>query len=511
MIPNAFLQIDNFPLTINHKIDRKALPNIEIQKEVKEIIKPKTKTEKLLCKIISMELGIDEIGINEDIFNYQVDSLTIIKIQTKLLSYNCKINTQNFYDNKTIKSIAQSIKISNNENDNSQYKNINKSFIKLTNNIELKENIYGTILLTGVTGFLGIHILYDLLKNTSNDVVCIVRASDDINAKQRLTELFKFYFNDFCLDFNRITILKADIKSANFGLNNKDYECLLHKINLVINTVANVRYYGNYNDFQEINVKTLENIIAFCISGDIMLSHISTLGLSGNYLVRYSGVQNTFTENDFYIGQNFKDNVYIHTKFDAEALIYNNISKGLKASIFRVGNLTSRYSDGHFQKNIENNAFYNILTMILKYNILPKSMLNQNLEFTPVDLCSLAIVKLIFNADINRKVFHLFNNNYISVEKLLECFSRLGYVTQIVTGHNFTETMLLKSNIENNNILKGMVNDIDKDSGLTFKANVMQENNLTNQYLSNLNFKWENVDYYYIEKIIKYLKENNNI
>ena len=33
---------------------------------------------------------------------------------------------------------------------------------------------YNNILLTGVTGFLGIHILENLLKNTTSNIICLV-------------------------------------------------------------------------------------------------------------------------------------------------------------------------------------------------------------------------------------------------------------------------------------------------------------------------------------------------
>ena len=42
---------------------------------------------------------------NDDIFDYNIDSLDIIRIQTKLLEYNIKLNTQDFYKYRTIKLI----------------------------------------------------------------------------------------------------------------------------------------------------------------------------------------------------------------------------------------------------------------------------------------------------------------------------------------------------------------------------------------------------------------------
>ena len=59
-----------------------------------------------------------------------------------------------------------------------------------------------------------------------------------------------------------------------------------------------------------------------------------------------------FSENNLYIGQNYKDNVYVHSKFEAEYLIIEACKNtNLVASIYRIGNLSNIYSDGVFQEN----------------------------------------------------------------------------------------------------------------------------------------------------------------
>ena len=42
------------------------------------------------------------------------------------------------------------------------------------------------ILLTGSTGFLGIHILYELLNNTDSDIYCLIRSKNNQYSKDRL-------------------------------------------------------------------------------------------------------------------------------------------------------------------------------------------------------------------------------------------------------------------------------------------------------------------------------------
>ena len=173
----------------------------------------------------------------------------------------------------------------------------------------------------------------------------------------------------------------------------------------------------------------------------------------------------------------------------------------------RVGNLTGRYEDGHFQKNIEENAFYHILLLILKYRMIPEGMLSQTLEFTPVDLCSQAIIKLLWHTNEAQRVYHVFNPNYISVKELLEILENLGYNINVKKVEEFNAEMMEKVQ-QDTNILKGVVNDLDTKEGLSYHLTIEQKNEKTNEYLSKLGFNWPKIEKEYIAKILNYIKEN---
>lgn len=516
MIPTYFIQLDSIPLTLNHKVDRKALPEPKKTDIVSEnITLPTTNTEKLLYKTIKNILKISKLGTNIDLFTYNIDSLDIIRIQTELLENDIKLNTQDFYKYRTIQALANVI--DNNEKNEEQIldetylKNVNNSFNKHSQCAKFERNTYKNIMLIGATGYLGMHLLYELINTTDAKITCIIRNKKEISATQRMQNSYKFYFNKK-LPLNRVEIIDSDVTKKNFGLLKEKYLELVNQIDLVINTAANVRYYGDYEKFKEINVDLPEHLSEFCLQHNTKFIHISTLGVSGNYLINLEKNFNVFKEDDFFIGQKYTENVYIQTKFEAEMMLYEKAAKGLDVSIIRVGNLTGRFSDGHFQKNIGDNAFYNILRMILKYKILPNTMLDQFLEFTPIDLCAKAICLLIQNINYNKYVFHVFNQNYLSAQNLMNILKELNFDVSILSGNEFKNQILdLSKKYPEENILKGIVNDIDDNVGLTFTSTVQQQNQYTNFYLDKLDFKWPNIDKTYIEKIIDYMKRNNYI
>lgn len=173
MIPTYFIELDSIPLTINHKVDRKALPEPDINaiNSLSTSKEPSTQTEKDLCEIFKGILSIDKIGIEDDIFNYNIDSLDIIKIQTKMLEYNYKLNTQKFYKYRTIKNLAEFLDdkkdLKTINIDENYLTQINNSFYKHPHNMESITPKYNNILLLGSTGYLGIHLLHELLTRFS--------------------------------------------------------------------------------------------------------------------------------------------------------------------------------------------------------------------------------------------------------------------------------------------------------------------------------------------------------
>ena len=78
MVPHYIEELEKFPTTPNGKTDFKNLPDPKI--DVEKFIEPSTKTEKELFKIVSDMLNITEFGINTDLFNIGLTSLTVVQL-----------------------------------------------------------------------------------------------------------------------------------------------------------------------------------------------------------------------------------------------------------------------------------------------------------------------------------------------------------------------------------------------------------------------------------------------
>jgi amino acid adenylation domain-containing protein len=110
MIPAAVIQLDNFPLTPNGKIDLQALPQQSDSRPELEVnyVIPQTETEKMIAAVWQQYLKIDRIGIHDSFFDLGGNSLLIIKVNSQLQEkFNTEIPLIEMFRYSTIDSLAR--------------------------------------------------------------------------------------------------------------------------------------------------------------------------------------------------------------------------------------------------------------------------------------------------------------------------------------------------------------------------------------------------------------------
>ena len=516
-IPSFFVQVEKFKLTSNGKVDMKALRKLKYSTN-NNYEAPHTKYQSELVEIFKTILNLEKVGINDNFFELGGDSLSAIKLQIEAFNKGLELSYKDIFTYPTIKQLSENVSKSSEpvvEKDY-DYSKIDE-LIKhntLQNNLIVKKDKVKNILLTGATGYIGSHVLDNLMKHTKCNVYCLIRAKNNNDPQTRLLDILRFYFGpkyDKYI-FKRIFAVEGDITDKNLGLTDMYYEELGKNISCVINSAAIVKHYGNSDVFNNTNISGTQNIIDFCSKFNCKLMHLSTLSVSGNifetekYQVADLSSKITFSEKNLYIGQDVS-NVYIQTKFIAERLILENIVKnGLNAKIIRLGNITNRYSDGAFQINVSENAFLNRVNSFLQLGCIPDYLLNNYMEFTPVDICADAIVKLTMYQN-PYTIFHLYNNNHITFKELKKIFDNLKINMSIVSADEFNKKLQeFSNNPETKNSISGIINDFDKDKKLSYYSNIKLQNDFTNKFLKGLFFKWPKIGEKYITKYIIYLK-----
>ena len=93
MIPQAFMQLPEMPLTANGKIDKKALPTLTPEGET--ITAPETELQALLLTMAKEVIGTEKIGVDTDLFAVGLSSIGCMNIIEAMIE---ALRTLGFFD-----------------------------------------------------------------------------------------------------------------------------------------------------------------------------------------------------------------------------------------------------------------------------------------------------------------------------------------------------------------------------------------------------------------------------
>lgn len=439
MVPNTLIELENLPLTMNGKLNYNALPKPATY-ATQLYVKPKNKAEELLVAAYAnvLEIEKDIVSITADFFKIGGNSILAIKLVSELRNYfnltvndifklrspekiasQCLLSKNNLHDKlKQIKRFFYELNIDDLEQKILKDK-ISLPYLEQANSInfmpELK--LINNVLLTGVTGHLGCNILYQLLTTTSYKIYLPVRAVSLNQAYDKVYNKYMYYFNTSLKSYsNRLEIFVANLEDEKLGLDEQHYQILLNNIDSIIHSAALVKHYGDYEIFYKANILATINLLELCrFTGLKDFHYISTSGvLMDGYIPghRYCILHEN---SDISILQN-QTNYYIRTKYLGEVEVVRYRNKGIKSSIYRVGNLFAVSFTHRLQQNIEDNAFFNRIKVLLKLGVVAKELTKE--EVSPVDMTALAVAKLFQQQPLVNMTHHVFNPNIVDISQV---------------------------------------------------------------------------------------------
>lgn len=420
-----------------------------------------SKKEQDVAVVWQKILGLKVVDIHEDFFDLGGDSFIAIQFVSKLHEkYQVALN--DLFTYRTIYQLAKNIK---EQSDSPEVKleKLKKSsqspsaisaemqrFIqeetskyeaqyKELEMLELTQvKNYSHIFLTGATGYLGIHLLHDLLKESNSHLHVLVRGKTQAEAEARLADKWKYYFGFTSFDRNRVTLVNGDLIHDRFGLADEEYDSLAQTIDCIIHSAATVKHFGHYSEFEELNVNGTKRMIRFAQEQKPKdINFISTTAVSkGNIQDRKCVV---FTEYDHDIGQEV-GHPYGESKLEAEKLIVEARNQGLNCHIYRVGNIMCHSETGKFQENIEDNGLYTIIQSMVKMSIFPDSSQGE-IDFTYIDYVSRSICLLFNREHLSNETYHLMNMDKTSFYELGEAAKASGLSVKMAPYEEFIDFM----------------------------------------------------------------------
>ncbi|MFJ8139474.1 amino acid adenylation domain-containing protein [Streptomyces sp. NPDC096013] len=104
MVPSAVVVLDAFPLTVNGKIDRSALPAPEAAVSVGRA--PETPAEKVLCALFAEVLGLDVVGVGDGFFELGGDSIMSMQLASRARAAGWTVSPRQVFEEKTPERLA---------------------------------------------------------------------------------------------------------------------------------------------------------------------------------------------------------------------------------------------------------------------------------------------------------------------------------------------------------------------------------------------------------------------
>ena len=112
MVPAAYVWMAAFPITVNGKLDRRALPQPSATRPdlAEPFQQPVDDAERRVCAAFAEALGIDRVGRNDNFFDLGGNSLLVLKVLSKLERGDAsRLSTNTFFRQPTAAALAREL------------------------------------------------------------------------------------------------------------------------------------------------------------------------------------------------------------------------------------------------------------------------------------------------------------------------------------------------------------------------------------------------------------------
>lgn len=453
MIPTTFTFLEEIPLTPSGKADRRSLPTPVNHRPAlsTDYISPKTDIEKTLAHIWSKTLETSPIGIEDNFFDLGGNSLQAIQLVHQVReTFQIELPIVSLFDSPTVNQFAQSVKTAIELGEASTSDTISVPDLiaetQLDEAINIKqakepfkvEKNPQNVLVTGVTGFLGVFLLQELLDKTQANVHCLTRAKSlqegqtKIKANLQKYGLWKVNYAP------RIIPVLGDLAQPSLGLSGESWKNLATCIEVIYHSGASISLINPYSSMKDANVLGTQELLKLATQKRIKSFHfISTLDV---FQTDQAFSTQPITEED---SLNPKEAIYFDgytkSKWVSEQMVWAAKSRGLPVCVYRPAMIS-----GHSKTGIANQT--DLMNRLIKGFIQLKSAPQSSMviNIAPVDFFSQGVIHLSQQSESIGKSFNFINPNPVSMMEFTQAISDCGYPIQLVDHAKWQSTLLNK-------------------------------------------------------------------
>ena len=334
------------------------------------------------------------------------------------------------------------------------------------------------ILLTGATGFLGAHLLSELLASTSARVWCLVRARDAAHARQRIADAAARYDLGGAAGLaacgggaglaacgggagDRVVPLPGDLAEPRLGLSPGEFRELARSIDVIYHAGAVVNFIYPYEELRAANVAGTREVIRLAgLVRAIPVHYVSTTAVLAGLGV--AGVREVTEDTPLAHADRLRIG-YVETKFVAEELLRNAGRAGLPVAIYRPMDIVGSRRTGAWNTATEMCA---LIRFITDTGLAPD--IDLPLDFVPADTCAAAIRHISAVEGAAGHTYHLAGSGYALLGSLVERLRRHGFeVSEVPFGIWVSELLRYAAHDPSHPMAPFLPLFVDRDQGLT--------------------------------------------
>jgi thioester reductase-like protein len=289
-----------------------------------------------------------------------------------------------------------------------------------------------------------------LLRATDAEVFCLVRGSNREEAAGRLEKNLCNYELSDILPSPRIVPVCGDFSEPQLGLSSDEYLDLAESIDTIYHNGANTNYMAPYQMLRSANVAGMIEILRFATLNRVKPVHfVSTMSVL-NAARRLVG--GTIDEDEPLGPIVHLKRGYAQSKWVAETLIREAMSRGLPATIHRPGRIICDSVSGAASAT---DHVAVLLKTCIEMSAAPDAE-DFRTEFTPVDYVARAIVALSRSGDALGHTFHQYNPELVPISDVYQAISAQGYTLRVVPREQWQEQLIEHAGSSDDPVMWGL-------------------------------------------------------
>ncbi|MDB4972428.1 MAG: Thioester reductase protein [Myxococcaceae bacterium] len=389
--------------------------------------------QRAIAEIWCAHLGVSRVGLDDDIESLGGHSLLVAQMLGDLQAlFSGRLQVRDVFGAPTVRKLAALLKAHREPLGATATAGIELAAevvldpsIRPDGLAPIRDELPKEVLLTGATGFLGAHILAELLKQTTATVHCLVRAADRTEGERRIRSALHALRLP-APQTGRLVAVPGDLKELRFGLAEREYRELSERVAAIHHCGAWVNFARPYSVLKPANVIGTEEVLRFATQQRLKAVHfVSTLFVTMGAIA--AGVPE-ISEDDPLPPPIGHATSYTESKWVAEALCRVASQRGVPVAIYRPGDILGAQHTG--ATNAEH-FFTKAIQGCVQLGMAPRRA--WTLPVGTVDDVAKMIVKLSTRAQSIGHTHHLVHPEVLQWNTIFTSLRQFGYELPIVS------------------------------------------------------------------------------